>query len=95
MADKGYDSKQIKTTILANGWNYLIPQNRRGIKNKSKLIKFNHKQKMLYRKRIKVENMFNKIKTFRRLSVRYDKLSNTFMGFLWMSLIFIIVNIKD
>jgi transposase len=94
MADKGYDSKSIKNTILNNGWGCLIPQNRRGIKNKNKLRKFTVKHKILYRQRMKVENMFNKIKTFRRLYARYDRKCSTFMGFVWLSLIFIILSMK-
>lgn len=91
MADKGYDSKNIKSEMIKMGYENVIPQNRRGIKDISKIVSFK-RNKIKYRKRIKVENMFNKIKTFRRLSIRYDKYENTFMGFIWMALIFIIKN---
>ncbi|MBC8308056.1 MAG: IS5 family transposase [Pelagibacterales bacterium] len=91
MADKGYDSKNIKDLLTTMGYINIIPQNRRGIKDTKKIRSF-RKDKIKYRKRIKVENMFNKIKTFRRLSMRYDKYESTFMGFVWLSLIFIIKN---
>ena len=91
MADKGYDSKNIKTEMTKMGYVNVIPQNKRGIKDPQKIRSFK-KDKIKYRKRIKVENMFNKLKTFRRLSIRYDKNENTFMGFIWLALIFIIKN---
>lgn len=92
MADKGYDSKDIKLKMSNMGYINVIPQNKRGIKNTNKLVSFKQ-HKIKYRKRIKVENMFSKLKTFRRLSIRYDKYEKTFMGFIWMALIFIIQNI--
>jgi transposase len=92
MADKGYDSKDIKIKMSNMGYINVIPQNKRGIKNTNKLVSFKQ-HKIKYRKRIKVENMFSKLKTFRRLSIRYDKYEKTFMGFIWMALIFIIQNI--
>ena len=91
MADKGYDSQAIKRLTQGLGYINVIPQNRRGIKNIKKIRSFK-RYKIIYRKRIKVENMFNKIKTFRRLAIRYDKYEHTFMGFVWMALIFIIKN---
>tara|TARA_B110000977_G_scaffold14025_1_gene17501 strand:- start:52 stop:858 length:807 start_codon:yes stop_codon:yes gene_type:complete len=92
MADKGYDSKNIKDIMSELGYTNIIPQNRRGIKNQDKIRSFSD-NKIKYRKRIKVENMFSKIKLFRRLSIRYDKYETIFMGFVWLSLIFIIKNI--
>jgi transposase len=72
MTDKGHDSKNIKLEMIRMGYENVIPQNRRGIKDISKIVLFKS-NKIKYRKRIKVENMFNKIKTFRRFSIRYDK----------------------
>jgi transposase len=91
MADKGYDSKNIRQKLTAQNYKVIIPQNKRGIKDESKIIKFDKGTKLLYRKRILVENMFCKLKTFRRLSVRYDKYSKTYSGFLWLALINIII----
>ena len=39
------------------------------------------------RKRHKVENYFERIKTFRRVATRYDKLAATFLGFVYLATI--------
>jgi transposase len=38
--------------------------------------------KALYRERNQVERFFNKLKQFRRIATRYDKLGATFLAFL-------------
>jgi len=41
--------------------------------------------KRSYRKRHLVENFFERIKNFRRVSTRYGKLADTFLGFVCLS----------
>jgi len=41
--------------------------------------------KALYRERNNVERFFNKLKQFRRIATRYDKLGATFMAFIQLA----------
>ncbi len=41
--------------------------------------------KAAYRKRHLVENFFEKLKRFRRIATRYDKLARTFFGFVCLA----------
>lgn len=43
--------------------------------------------KASYRKRHKVENYFERLKTFRRVATRSDKLAATFLGFVYLATI--------
>ena len=41
--------------------------------------------KALYRERNRVERFFNKLKQFRRIATRYDKLGTSFMAFIQLA----------
>ena len=41
----------------------------------------------LYRRRHRVENFFQKLKRYRRVSTRYDKLGETFLGFVCLAIL--------
>ena len=43
--------------------------------------------RVAYRRRHLVENFFEKIKTFRRVATRYDKLAETFFGWVLLAVI--------
>jgi len=43
----------------------------------------------LYKRRNEVERLFRKLKGFRRLATRYDKLDVTFLAFLFLTCIFL------
>ncbi len=78
VADKGYDSDAFRQSLLERGIKPCIPSrsNRKQIRPYSKRS---------YRKRHLVENFFERIKNFRRVSTRYDKLAETFLGFVCLS----------
>jgi len=78
VADKGYDSDEFRASLQARGITPCIPS------------RSNRKQpqpysKRSYRKRHVVENFFERIKNFRRVSTRYDKLAETFLGFVCLA----------
>lgn len=80
VADKGYDDNQLRSWLNSNDIKADIPQRK------------NHKEekfydKIIYRERRRVENMFAKIKENRRLAMRFDKLDTSFMGFLVLAFI--------
>lgn len=73
LADKGYDSDALVETLKERGITPVIPTktNRR----EPRKTDF-----ALYRERNLVERFFNRLKQYRALATRYDKLANTFLA---------------
>ena len=78
IADKGYDADRVRKHIRAQG---AIPN----IPNKSNRKKRYRWKKSIYRERNQVERFFNKLKNFRRIATRYDKLGATFNAFVQLA----------
>lgn len=87
LADPGYDSKEIRNRLTELGYKPLIVQNRRNIKDMTKLIVLTEREKRIYKNRLKVENTFNKMKIDRRLCLRWDSKIESFIGFIYLSFI--------
>ena len=73
LADKGYDSDRLVAALDARGITSVIPP------------KVNRKEPRktdfaLYRERNLVERFFGKLKQYRGIATRYDKLAQTFMA---------------
>ena len=82
--DKGYDSDHIRARIEKSGAQAVIPPR----SNRKVPIAYDAEQ---YKLREKVERFFGRLKQFRRLATRYDKLSKTFLAFIhlvaaWISI---------
>lgn len=80
IADKGYDADHLVDEITEGGAEAVIPPKR------------NRKVKRpydadLYKERNRVERFINKLKQFRRVATRYDKLLANFMGFVKLAAI--------
>jgi transposase len=75
LADRGYDSNQLIDYIYDHGGEPTIPS-RRGAKFERRCDWWFYKERHL------VENYFLKLKAFRRIATRYDKLAFTYLGFL-------------
>ena len=75
LADRGYDSNQLIDYIYDHGGEPTIPS-RRGAKFERRCDWWFYKERHL------VENYFLKLKSFRRIATRYDKLAFTYLGFL-------------
>ena len=67
IADKAYDSNDIRAAIADAEMVAVIPSNR------SRKILIPH-DKVAYRTRNRIERCFNKLKHFRRIATRYDRL---------------------
>lgn len=80
VADKGYDSDALREDLYEKGIEPCIPAR----SNRLDPLPYS---KAAYRKRHKVENYFERIKTFRRVATRYDKLAATFLGFVYLATI--------
>ena len=82
--DKGYDSNRIREQLLAQDIVPVIPPK----SNRTEPIDYD---KDLYKLREKVERFFNKLKQFRRIATRYEKLSQTFLAFIHLVAAWIII----
>ena len=80
IADKAYDADRLRLHIKARGAIANIPNMIR----RKKRFRWT---KALYRQRNHVERFFNKLKQFRRVATRYDKLLANFMGFVKLAAI--------
>ena len=78
--DKGYDSDALRIWLFERGVTPCIP-------SKSNRIDPLPYSKATYRKRHVVENFFGELKTFRRVATRYDKLAETFFGWVMLAVI--------
>ena len=67
-ADKAYDSQKVRQQIKDEGAVPVIP-------NRSTATKKAYCPKRIYRRRHKIENYFCRIKDWRRLATRFDKLA--------------------
>ena len=82
IADKGYDSDVLIETIEASGAQAIIPP--RSNRTIQRQIDWHR-----YKARNLVERFFNRLKQFRRLATRYDKLASRFNAFLQLACAYI------
>jgi len=73
LGDKGYDSDGFREALYAKGITPCIPP------KANRKVKIDY-DKHLYRARHKIENMFGKLKDWRRIHTRYDRCAHTFMS---------------
>jgi transposase len=73
IADRGYDSRMFRDALAAKGIEPCIPS------SKSRNVAYPY-DKALYRERHRVENMFGRLKDWRRVATRYDRCAHTFMS---------------
>ncbi len=82
LADRGYDSNRLIDYIYDRGGEPTIPSR--------KNAKF---QRLcdwwLYKERHLIEKLFLRLKAYRRISTRYDKLASTYLGFIHLASILI------
>jgi transposase len=78
IADKGYDSDPLVLELEGKGCIVVIPprSNRKTPRSYDKHV---------YKERHLVECFFNKIKEYRRIATRYEKLAKTFLAFVHLA----------
>ena len=81
VADKGFDAATFRTLLHREKARTCIAS-RRGRRLRAAF------HQGYYRRRHRVENFFCRIKRFRRVATRYDKLAITFLGFVQFAAIF-------
>jgi transposase len=73
IADKGYDGDKFRADIVNRGAKPVIP-------NKSNRIALHRFNKRAYEGRNVIERCFYRLKDFRRIATRYDKLARNFLA---------------
>jgi transposase len=73
LGDKGYDADWFRKALSDLGITVCIPPR----SNRKKPPEFD---RTLYRQRHKIENMFGRLKDWRRIHTRYDRCAHTFMS---------------
>ena len=73
LGDRGYDADWFRNALIAKGIEPCIPS------KDNRKIPIPH-DRILYRQRHKIENMFGKLKDWRRIHTRYDRCAHTFMS---------------
>jgi transposase len=82
--DKGYDSNAIRAKLQEHHITPVIPPK----KNRQEPIAYDQ---ALYKLREKVERFFNRLKQFRRIATRYDKLGQTYLAFIHLVAAFLVI----
>ena len=73
LGDTGYDAGWFRNALAERGIAACIPSKT----NRKVTIHYDQK---LYRQRHKIENMFGRLKDFRRIATRYDRLAHNFLA---------------
>ena len=79
IADKGYDSEGIRDKARSNGMIPIIPKRANAKKPNPDFDRY------LYKLRHLVENMFARLKHFRSIATRYEKLAPNFKSMLYLA----------
>ena len=82
LGDKAYGSKEFRVFIEDHNAKACIP-------NKMNAVVIHHFDKELYKARNIIERFFNRIKNFRHIATRYDKLSICFLNFVLLAAVMI------
>ena len=85
LADKGYDSDALIQTLEERDITPVIPS--KANRRQARKTDF-----ALYRERNLVERFFNKLKHFRAIATRYDKLARNFLGAVQLACAIILLN---
>jgi transposase len=73
LGDKAYDSSELREQLDEHGTKPVIPNR----SNRKQPFSFS---KRLYKLRWRIEAAFNRLKDFRRIATRYDKLARNYLA---------------
>jgi len=73
LGDRGYDSNRFRRALIERGIEPCTPSS----KSRKVPIPYN---RALHRQRHLIENMFGRLKDWRRIAMRYDRCAHTFMS---------------
>lgn len=78
LADKGHDGDNVRESLLIHGILPVIPPR----SNRTQQVPCDFRR---YKDRNRIERMFNRLRQFRRIAIRYDKTARSFLGFLHLA----------
>lgn len=78
--DRAYEGNETRQLVLELAWEPVVPP------NPNRLEPWNYDRAM-YAKRNEVERLIRRLKGFRRIFSRFDKLDKIFLGFIYFSLV--------
>jgi transposase len=84
VADKAYDSDDIRETLVDRDIAPVIPSTA----NRAEPIEYDTE---MYRQRNQVERLIGKLKQFRRVATRYEKLARTFLAIFHLTAAFVMI----
>ncbi|GBQ07433.1 hypothetical protein AD928_02295 [Acetobacter cerevisiae] len=82
IGDRGYDSNRMRLSLAERNITACLPPK----KNRKSKLPYNWH---LYKKRHLIENMFAKLKDWRRVATRYDRCAHTFISAIHIAASFI------
>ena len=89
IADKGYDSDSIRDQARASGMNPVIPRKSNSKRPNPEFDSY------LYKLRHLVENLFARLKHFRSIATRFEKLARNFKAMLYLACSFIYLKLNE
>jgi transposase len=78
LGDKAHDSNELRDELNQRGTNAVIPDRI----NRKRSFPFS---KRLYKLRWRIESALNRLKDFRRIATRYDKLARNYLAFVCLA----------
>ena len=78
LADKGYDSDEFINSVEASGAVAVIPP------RQNRIIRREYDRE-IYKERNLVERLFQKLKQFRRIATRYERLKRNYQAMLYLA----------
>jgi transposase len=78
--DRAYEGDDTRKLVRSLGYKPVVPP------KKNRAVPWRYSKK-LYKKRNEVERLFRRLKGFRRVATRYDKLDVMFIGFVVFALV--------
>lgn len=73
LGDKAYDSAELRQWLVERGTKPVVPNR----SNRKQPFSFDRKS---YKQRHRIENAFGRLKDFRRIFTRYDRLARNFLA---------------
>lgn len=82
VGDKGYSFRSVRRYLRQHGIRYTIP-------HRSDQHNTGAFDREIYRKRNRVERLINRLKQFRRVATRYEKLATSYLAMLYIAAILV------
>jgi transposase len=86
VADKGYDTSNVRNIIKSHGAIPVIPPKGVYLPKDSTLTPKDFYDIKLYRKRNIIERFFGRLKDNKRIAMRFDKMDHTFLSFIALAI---------